>query len=190
MGARHDITIDGETTQVANAAEVVVALDALQGQHHREVLEQLRDDLPELIGSERGLYDTLKMLAPEDQAFLVAALGTDLAGAVASARSLRDILATLAHHEVEEQLLRGPALYDRDRAGTRGSAVVGIRPVRSTGAGASRGGAPAAAGAGAASVRRFPRPAQRDRPRKYLLAHREHLYGGNKCKVMAGKLGA
>ena len=59
------ITVDGETTQIVNAAELVVALDVLQGQHDREVLEQLRDDLPELIGSERGLYDTLKVLAPE-----------------------------------------------------------------------------------------------------------------------------
>jgi hypothetical protein len=101
----YSITIDGETTSIGTAAELVVALNVLQGQHDRAVLEQLYSHLAEIIGGPQGLYITLNVLVPDDQLYLIDALGPRLAGAVQRAGALRDILATLADARVEERLL-------------------------------------------------------------------------------------
>lgn len=103
---RYPITIEGETALIGTAGELVVALDVLQGQHDRAVLEQLRPHLAEIIGSPQGLYAVLKVLAAEDQIYLVDALGPCLVDVVQKASALRDILATLAESGVEERMLR------------------------------------------------------------------------------------
>ena len=100
-----EVAIEGERARIGTAAEVVVALDVLQGHHDREVLEQLRGHLPEIIGGPRGLQDVLRVLEPDDKLYLIDALGEELAGLVRDARSLRDILAMLAEEEVECRLL-------------------------------------------------------------------------------------
>ncbi len=101
----YPIIIEGDTALVSSAAELVTALDVLQGHHDRVVLEQLRPHLAEIIGGPQGLLAVLRVLVPQDQGYLVGALGTDLAGVVQSAAALRDILATLAEAAVEERLL-------------------------------------------------------------------------------------
>jgi hypothetical protein len=62
----HSITIDGETTSIATARELMVALDVLQGQHDREVLEQLSPHLADIVADGAGLYAVLKVLSPAD----------------------------------------------------------------------------------------------------------------------------
>lgn len=99
------ITIDDETIDISTAAELVVALDVLQGQHDRAVLEQLRPHLAEVIAGPRGLYTTLKVLIPDDQKYVIHALGADLVNVVQEAGALRDILAMLAEPDVEVQLI-------------------------------------------------------------------------------------
>jgi len=103
---RYPITIEGETTDIGTAAELVVALDVLQGQHDRLVLEQLRPHLAQIISGPQGLHAVLKVLAPEDQIYLLDALGSELPRIISRAAALRDILATLAEARVEERLLQ------------------------------------------------------------------------------------
>ena len=105
MTTQYSITVEGETALIHSAAELVVALDVLQGQHDRVVLEQLRPYLAEIVGSAQELYTVLRVLTPEDQIYLVDALGPNLTRIVGTASALRDILATLAETEVEERLL-------------------------------------------------------------------------------------
>lgn len=102
---RYLITIEDETALIGTAAELVVALDVLQGRHDRMVLQQLRPHLADIIGGPQGLYATLRVLAPEDQVYLVEALGLRLVSVVREAGALRDILTTLAEITVEERLL-------------------------------------------------------------------------------------
>jgi len=103
---QYSITIEGETALISTAAELVVALDVLQGQHDRLVLQQLQPHLAEIVGDPQGLYTTLKVLAPDDQLYLIDALGPRLVGVVQRAGALRDILATLADARVEEQMVK------------------------------------------------------------------------------------
>ena len=102
---RYPIEIEGETALIGTAGELVAALDVLQGQHDRVVLEQLSPHLADILGGPKGLYATLKVLASEDQLFLVEAIGSQLVGVVQTASALRDILATLAESGVEEKLV-------------------------------------------------------------------------------------
>ncbi len=101
----YTITIEGESATIGTAEELVVALDVLQGQHDRAVLEQLRPHLPVLVDSPLRLQNLLRVLAPEDQTFLIESLGPALLGAVAHAPALRDILAMLAEEAVQCRLL-------------------------------------------------------------------------------------
>ncbi len=103
--ARYPITIDSEATDIGTAAELVTALDVLQGQHDRLVLEQLRPHLAAILAGPQGLLATLRVLSSDDQTYLIDALGSALPGIVKDARALRDILATLAEPRVEERLL-------------------------------------------------------------------------------------
>ncbi len=102
----YPVTIDGETAQIGTAAELVVALDVLQGQHDRQVLAQLAPHLAEIIAQPEGLTNTFRVLVPDDRLYLIEALGPRLAGLVQSASALRDILAMLAETAVEEALLK------------------------------------------------------------------------------------
>jgi hypothetical protein len=102
----YPLTIEGETTGVSTAAELVVALDVLEGRRDREALEQLRPHLAEIIGKPPGLQAVMAVLQPDDQLFLVEALGDRLAEVVATPQALRDLLAGLADDRVEEALLR------------------------------------------------------------------------------------
>lgn len=104
--ARYPITIEGESAQVRSAAELVVALDVLQGHHDREVLDQLRPHLAAIITDARGLHAVMAVLAPDDQLTLIEALGPKLVGILGTGAALRDLLASLADIEVEEALLR------------------------------------------------------------------------------------
>jgi hypothetical protein len=103
---RFPITIDSETAAIGSANELAVALDVLKGQHDREVLTQLRPHLAEIIANPAGLMLVLKSLSPDDQLFLLEAVGPDLCRVLQSAKRLRDQLATMADQDVEEALLR------------------------------------------------------------------------------------
>lgn len=103
---RFPICIDGETASIGSANELAIALDVLKGQHDREVLEQLRPHLFEIISSPSGLMLVLKSLAPDDQHFLLEAIGANLDKVLQTASRLRDQLATMFDEEVEESLLR------------------------------------------------------------------------------------
>lgn len=102
---RYPVTIAGETAHIGTAAELAVALDVLHGRHDREVLEQLRPHLADVISTPSGLLLVVRSLAPPDRMFLFEALGGRTAGLLKEARYLRDLLATLAHLEVEQCLL-------------------------------------------------------------------------------------
>ncbi|MDO8671886.1 MAG: hypothetical protein Q7O66_10720 [Dehalococcoidia bacterium] len=102
---RYPVTIDGETLAIGTANELSVALDVLQGQHDREVLEQLASNLTDIVDSPTGFCIVLKSLEPADQVFFIRALGSRLADVLQSARYLRDILATMSVVEVEQALL-------------------------------------------------------------------------------------
>ena len=102
---RYSITAEGETAAIGTAAELVVALDVLQGHHDRMVLQQLHPHLAEIVDGPQGMYAVLKVLAPDDQIYLIDALGSRLVDVVQRSGALRDILATLAESTVEERLL-------------------------------------------------------------------------------------
>jgi hypothetical protein len=102
---RFPITIDGETAAIGSASELAVALDVLKGQRDREILTQLRPHLAEIIANPTGLMLVLKSLSPDDQLFLLEAVGPDLGKVLQSAKRLRDQLATMADQNVEETLL-------------------------------------------------------------------------------------
>jgi hypothetical protein len=104
--ARYPISVESEDADVGTAAELVVALDVLQGQHDHLVLQQLRPHLAEILGGPKGLHAVLRVLAPDDQLYLVDALGPDLRRVVRDALSLRDLLAALADVRVEQRLLQ------------------------------------------------------------------------------------
>jgi hypothetical protein len=69
------------------------------------VLEQLTPHLADILSGPKGLYATLKILEPEDQLYLIQALGPQLGNVIQTASALRDILATLAESGVEEKLV-------------------------------------------------------------------------------------
>ena len=102
---RYPVTIDGETTHIGTAGELAIALDVLQGQRDREVLEQLRLYLADIMGGPQGFARTLTSLSPADQLFLIDAIGARLASVIREARFLRDIFATMAVLEVEQKML-------------------------------------------------------------------------------------
>ncbi|MBD3293193.1 MAG: hypothetical protein GF393_09730, partial [Armatimonadia bacterium] len=104
--AAHTIAIDGDTAEIATAAELVVALDVLQGHHDREVLTQLRPHLAEIVTDAHGLHDTLEVLSTEDSVLLIDSIGSAMSDTVGRAGALRDLLASIAHTEVEEALFR------------------------------------------------------------------------------------
>jgi hypothetical protein len=104
-GARYPITVEGDTALIGSAAELVVALDVLQGHHDTMVLRQLSPHLPEVLAGPEGLYAALRALSPDDQLVLIDALGPRLVDVVQSAPALRDILATLAEGRVEERVV-------------------------------------------------------------------------------------
>jgi len=101
------LTIGDETTDVSTAAELVVALDVLEGRCDREALEQLRPHLADILGAPPGLHAVMAVLQPDDQVALVESLGERLLEAVGTARALRDLLASLADERVEAALLAG-----------------------------------------------------------------------------------
>jgi Mg/Co/Ni transporter MgtE len=102
---RYSISIEDESAEISTAAELVIALDVLQGHHDREVLEQLRPNLKEIIKSPQDLYATIRVLALDDKIYLIESLSSNLPNIVASAAHLRDILATLSEFQAEEKLL-------------------------------------------------------------------------------------
>ncbi len=108
----HSISINGETALIGTANELAVALDVLQGQRDRAVLEQLAPHLAEIIRGPAGFMLVLKSLSPQDQLYLVDALGPALADVIAEARHLRDLFAILSGAEVEQRIL--------ETLGTRG----------------------------------------------------------------------
>jgi hypothetical protein len=102
---RFQITIDGESTAIGTAAELTVALDVLQGDYDRAVLERLAPHLAQIIGDGRGLQAVLRVLAPADQLYLITCIGADLPKVIHNAQVLRDLLAMLSDGTVEEALL-------------------------------------------------------------------------------------
>ncbi len=104
--ARYPITIEGETALIGTANELALALDVLQGQHDRAVLEQLSPHLAEIIGGPAELMTVLRSLAWPDQICLVESVGPKLAGVIRHARYLRDLFAILSVVEVEQAILQ------------------------------------------------------------------------------------
>ena len=104
--SRYPVTIDQETVQIGSAAELAVALDVLQGQYDRTVLEQLQPHLAQIIPQANQLFTVMKFLSSDDQVFLIQALRGNLAGIMQDASHLRDLLATLAEEKVEIALLQ------------------------------------------------------------------------------------
>ncbi len=102
---RYPITIEGETVKIGSAAELAVALDVLQGQYDREVLTQLKPQLPRIIPQARDFLAVMKSLSAVDQIFLIEALGPELPRILQESRFLRDLLATLADVRVETALI-------------------------------------------------------------------------------------
>ncbi|MBW3622392.1 MAG: hypothetical protein KY468_03170 [Armatimonadetes bacterium] len=102
---RYPVTIDGESAEIGTAAELATALDVLHGQNDRAVLEQLRPHLAEILVGPAGFLAAMKVISPDDQVYLIRAVGPRLPELLGEARHLRDLLATLAHLEVEEALL-------------------------------------------------------------------------------------
>lgn len=103
--SRYPVSIDGETALIGTASELTIALDVLQGQHDRIVLQQLAPHLTSVIAGPAGFTSILKSLAPADQIFLIDTLGPNLVEMVRDAAHLRDILAVLAEPAVEKRLL-------------------------------------------------------------------------------------
>jgi len=103
---RYNITINDDTTDIGTAAELVVALDVLQGHHDRIVLQQLRPHITQIIRAPQDLYSTLKVLIPEDQIFLIESIGNKLVDIIEAANHLRDIFATLSDYKVEEKIIQ------------------------------------------------------------------------------------
>ncbi|MGD9495719.1 MAG: hypothetical protein AB7Y46_05355 [Armatimonadota bacterium] len=120
------ITIDGESAQIRTAAELVVALDVLQGNRDREVLEQLRPHLAQVITDSVGLHRTLSVLAPEDKLLVIEALGERLVDVLQTGSALRDLLASLAETEVEEALLRALGPEGLRRLANSPAAIEGV----------------------------------------------------------------
>ncbi len=108
---RYPVTIDGETTSIGTAGELALALDVLQGQHDRVVLEQLAPHLAEITGGPVGFATVLKALSVPDQLYLIQAIGPRLVDVIQAPRHLRDLFATMSVVEVEDQMLLtlGPA---------------------------------------------------------------------------------
>ncbi len=104
--ARYPITINGETIFIGTANELAVALDVLQGQYDREALVQLRPHLTGIIAHADGFKTVMKALAPDDQLYLVQAIGPGLVAVMQNADHLRDHLAAISYLEVEEALLK------------------------------------------------------------------------------------
>ncbi|HTX91266.1 MAG TPA: hypothetical protein VMC09_08620 [Anaerolineales bacterium] len=104
--SKYPITIDGESVWIGTAAELSVALDVLQGQRDRQVLTQLQPHLARVIPRAKDFMAVMKSLSPDDQVFLIEALGPDLAGILEDAAHMRDLLATLAEEKVEIALLK------------------------------------------------------------------------------------
>ena len=102
---RFPISIEGYTFHVGTANELSAALDVLQGQHDRIVLEQLGPHLADIIGDSAGLMATLRSLSQPDQLYLVKTIGGRLAGIVQTARRMSNIFAMLSSAEVENQFL-------------------------------------------------------------------------------------
>jgi hypothetical protein len=102
---RYPVAIDGETVGIGTANELAVAFDVLQGQYDRAVLEQLGPALADITGGPLGFARLLQSLAPEDQLYLVDALGPRLTEIIQEARRLRDVFAALAVVEVELKIL-------------------------------------------------------------------------------------
>ena len=136
---RYPITMDGETTDIGTAAELVVALDVLQGQHDRQVLEQLRPHLPAIIAGPQGLLATLAVLSAGRPDLPHRRPGPALPRIVKDATALRDILATLAEPRVEERLLdtlgHAADAAHRLRGGAGRGPGMGLRRLRPPGAG-------------------------------------------------------
>ena len=103
--SRYPVTIDGEPAQIGTANELAIALDVLHGREDRAVLEQLRAHLAEIVGGPVGFTNVMRSLEPENQLYLIDAIGDQLAQVLQQARYLRDLLATLAVSEVEQRLI-------------------------------------------------------------------------------------
>jgi hypothetical protein len=102
---RFPVTIEGETVDVGNAAELSAVLDVLNGHFDRAVLEQLRPHLPAIVAGPAGLIAVMRSLVPDDQLFLVEALGGALARVIGEARHLRDLLAIVAEARVRQAIV-------------------------------------------------------------------------------------
>lgn len=103
---RFPVNIEGEVAQIGTANELAIALDVLQGNHDRMVLEQLGPHLAEIIATPGGFMTTMKSLEPVNQVLLVECIGPKLAGVLQKATYLASTLATLATPEVKEAILR------------------------------------------------------------------------------------
>ena len=100
-----EIKIGHDSALVESADELVAILDVLQGQHDREVLQQLEKDLHLLIRNSKELYKVVSILHFEDQIYLFRILEGQLAEIIGKGSGLRDLLAFISEDEAENALI-------------------------------------------------------------------------------------
>jgi hypothetical protein len=108
---RYPIQWNGEGADVATIDELMVALEVLNRQHDRDIVEQLRPVIGDLIAAgdrapAANLKILLKELSAEDRLFVVEVLGARLLPLVGTAVELRNLLVSLADLDVEAAILR------------------------------------------------------------------------------------
>lgn len=102
---RYAVSIDGETALIGTAAELSIALDVLNGSQDRSVLEQLRPHLPDILHAPRDFVRLMRTLQPDNQTYLIDAMGSRLTETLTKAQHLRDLLAAIASAEVKRHLI-------------------------------------------------------------------------------------
>ena len=100
-----EIHIDNESATIETTDELVAILDVLQGQHDREVLQQLAPDLHRIITNSKSLYKIVSVIQADDQIFLFKLLSNHLIDIIGKGSSLRDLLAFISEEAVEFSLI-------------------------------------------------------------------------------------
>jgi hypothetical protein len=108
---RYPISWNGEQAEIGTIDELMVALDVLNRQHDRSLLEQLAPVLGDLVAAgdrspAASLKILLKALSTPDCLFVIDLLGPGLLPLVGSAVELRNLLVSLADLDVEAAILR------------------------------------------------------------------------------------
>jgi len=105
MRNSYEIKIGHDSARMETADELVAILDVLQGQHDREVLQQLEADLHLIIRNSKELFKVVSVLHYENPIYLFRGLGMHLAEVMRKGSGLRDLLAFVSEDEAEKVLI-------------------------------------------------------------------------------------